>query len=69
MSLLAAYPAGSKRLLRLDIAVPTARDGNQGWELRVSASNLAGRFWQEPKDVSRARTGPVPSTLFDWPVR
>lgn len=69
VSLLAAYPAGSKRLLRLDIAVPTARDGNQGWELRVSASNLAGRFWQEPKDVSRARTGPVPSTLFDWPVR
>ncbi|HEX5580016.1 MAG TPA: hypothetical protein VFX39_00470, partial [Gemmatimonadaceae bacterium] len=69
VSVLAAYPAGSKRLLRLDVAVPTARDGNRGWELRVSASNLAGRFWQEPADVARARTGPVPSTLFAWPVR
>lgn len=68
-SVLAAYPAGSKRLLRLDVAVPTGRDGNRGWEVRATASNLAGRFWQEPGDVTRARTGPVPSTLFTWPVR
>jgi hypothetical protein len=69
VSVLAAYPAGSKRLLRLDIAVPTRRDGNRSWELRATAINLAGRFWQEPADVTRARTGPVPSTLFTWPVR
>ena len=59
----------SKRVLRLDVAVPTGHDGNRGWELRATASNLAGRFWQEPADVTRARTGPVPSTLFAWPVR
>ena len=68
-SVLAAYPAGSKRLLRLDIAVPTSRDGNRRLELRATSSNLAGRFWKEPDDVTRARTGPVPSTLFEWPVR
>jgi hypothetical protein len=69
VSVLAAYPAGSKRLLRLDVAVPTSRDGNRRLELRATASNLAGRFWKEPDDVTRARTGPVPSTLFEWPVR
>lgn len=69
VSVLAAYPAGSKRLLRLDLAVPTHRDGNRSWELRATASSLAGRFWREPADVTRARTGPVPSTLFTWPVR
>lgn len=69
VNVLAAYPAGSKRLLRLDVAVPTARDGSRGWEVRASASSLAGRFRQEPGDVSPARTGPVPSTLFAWPVR
>jgi len=68
-SLLAAFPSGSKRILRLDLAVPTRRDGNKGWELRFSATNLTRHFWREPGDVSRARTGPVPSTLFTWPAR
>lgn len=69
LSLLAAYPAGSKRLLRLDVAAATRRDGNRAWELRATASNAIGRFWHEPADVTRARTGPVPATLFDWPAR
>ncbi len=69
LSLLAAYPSGSKRVLRLDVAVPTGRDGNRRLEVRATASNVAGVFWREPADVTRARTGPVPSSLFTWPVR
>ena len=68
-SLLAAYPAGSKRVLRVDVAVPLRPDGGRGWDVRVSGENLVRRFWREPADVTRARTGPVPSTLFTWPVR
>jgi hypothetical protein len=68
-SVLAAFPAGSKRVLRLDLAVPLRRDGNKAWELRFSSNNLTRHFWREPGDVSRARTGPIPSTLFTWPAR
>lgn len=67
--LLAAYPAGSRRLLRLDVALPSARDGNRAVEVRVGAEQMIGRFWREPAEVTRARTGPVPSALFTWPVR
>lgn len=68
-SLLAAYPAGSKRVLRMDLAVPLRPDGSKGWDVRFSGEIPARRFWREPGDVTRARTGPVPSNLFTWPVR
>lgn len=68
-SLLAAYPAGSKRVLRVDVAVPLRRDGGRGWDVRMSGERTVRRFWREPADVTRARTGPVPSSLFTWPVR
>jgi hypothetical protein len=69
VSLLAAFPSESRRLLRLDVAVPATRTGNEGWELRFSTENRGRRFWSEPGDVARARAGPVPSNLFAWPVR
>lgn len=68
-SLLAAFPAGSKRLLRVDIAFPTSREGNGAWEVRFVATDLTLRFWREPTDIRRARTGPVPSSLISWPTR
>jgi hypothetical protein len=68
-SVLAAFPAGSRRVLRVDFAAPVARDGHRRSEVRFTSSNPTRYFWQEPSDVSRARTGPVPSTLFTWPAR
>jgi hypothetical protein len=68
-SVLAAYPAGSRRVLRVDVAASPRRDGSKGWEVRFSGENLTRVFWREPADVTRARTGPVPSSLFTWPVR
>ena len=62
-------PPGRSRLLRLDVAAATRRDGNRAWEVRATSTSAIGRFWREPADVTRARTGPVPSTLFDWPAR
>ena len=68
-SVLGAFPTGAKRVVRLDIAVPTARDGNRRWEVRMAVENRVGRFWQEPGDVTRTRTGPEPSSVFVWPTK
>jgi hypothetical protein len=71
VSLLAAYPTRSKRLYRVDLAIPLTRTGEGGGkiEVRFSSEDRTTRFWDEPDDVSRARTGAVPSTLFAWPTR
>lgn len=71
LSLLAAYPSRSKRLYRMDLAIPLARAGEGGGkvELRFSSEDRTTRFWEEPQDVARARTGEVPSKLFAWPTR
>jgi hypothetical protein len=71
LSLLAAYPTRSKRLYRMDLAIPLTRSGEGGGkvELRFSSEDRTSRFWEEPQDVARARTGELPSTLFAWPTR
>ena len=71
LSLLAAYPTRSKRLYRMDLAIPLTRAGEGGGkiELRFSSEDRTTRFWEEPPDVARARTGELPSTLFAWPTR
>jgi hypothetical protein len=71
VSLLAAYPSRSKRLYRADLAIPLTRGGEGGGriELRFSSEDRTSRFWDEPNDVARARTGTAPSTLFAWPTR
>jgi hypothetical protein len=73
LSLLAAYPTGSKRLYRADLAIPLTRAGELGRggriELRLSSEDRTTLFWNEPDDVARARTGAAPFTLFAWPTR
>jgi hypothetical protein len=68
ISLLGAYPTASKRLYRVDIAYPLRGDVHR-IEVRFTAGNRTSAFWREPYDVKRARLGPVPSSLFSWPVR
>ena len=69
VSLLAAYPARSKRLYRADIGFPLTRsgDGMGRIEVRFSSADRTQGFWVEPQDVARARTGTEPSGLFAWP--
>jgi hypothetical protein len=71
LSLLAAYPSRSKRMYRIDLAIPFTRGGEGGGkiELRFGSEDRTTRFWEEPADVTRARTGEVPSNLFAWPTR
>lgn len=80
VSLMTAYPSGSKRLYRIDLAIPLQRSaigggGGGGFaaphaiELRFSSGDPTAAFWTEPEDVSRARLTPGPTQLFTWPVR
>jgi hypothetical protein len=71
LSLLAAYPTRSKRIYRVDLAIPLTRSGEGGGkiELRFGTEDRTTRFWQEPQDVALARTGEDPSALFAWPTR
>lgn len=71
LSLLAAYPTRSKRLYRADIGFPLTRAGQGGGkiEVRFTSEDRTREFLREPDDVSRARTGAVPSTQFAWPTR
>ncbi|HKV50591.1 MAG TPA: BamA/TamA family outer membrane protein [Gemmatimonadaceae bacterium] len=68
-SVLGAVPRNSKRLIRVDLAVPTKHEGNRSWEVRFSIVDLTRAFWREPGDVSRSRLGPVPSSIMQWPAR
>ena len=68
-SILAAYPSRSKRLYRADFGFPVTRTGAGagGIEVRFTSEDRTNNFWREPDDVSRARTGAVPSALFVQP--
>ena len=67
VGLLAALPARSRRLWRLDLAVPLTADEYAGWEIRLSSNDLTRVFWREPRDVARSRERFVPASIFNWP--
>ncbi len=70
IGILAAYPTGSKRVYRADIGFPIGRRGEgAGIEIRFSSEDRTLTFWREPDDVTRARTGTVPTALFAFPAR
>jgi hypothetical protein len=64
--LLAAIPPQSKRLWRLDVAVPVSADAHARWEIRLTTVWVGG-FWSEPRDVAQVRAGAAPSLIFTWP--
>lgn len=67
LTLTAAFPEGSKRSYRLDLAFPfdPARARTRV-EVRLVTSDRTRRLWAEPSDVNRARTGAVPVSLMKW---
>ncbi|MDQ3697382.1 MAG: hypothetical protein M3373_05075 [Gemmatimonadota bacterium] len=66
-SLLAAIPQQSRRMLRVDLAVPVTPDAPDRVSVRFSAENATRTFWREPGDVSRVRAGSPASGIFSWP--
>jgi len=67
VSLLAAVPPRSRRLWRLDFAVPVGGDPNRRFEVRINNEDRTREFWREPRDVELARERTVPRSLFTWP--
>jgi hypothetical protein len=68
MSLLAAYPAGGKRLYRVDLAVPVNPDGAK-FELRFSSSDQTRSIWRQPNDLAIAHSAAVLQNLGSWAPR
>jgi Omp85 superfamily domain len=66
VSLLAAYPTGSSRIFRVDLAIPIERTGSRGIEIRFNSGDPSLTITREPNDVTQARVAPVPSSLFGW---
>jgi hypothetical protein len=66
VGLLAAFPPGSQRMWRVELAVPLSSDPHAGWGLRLTTAGVR-HFWTEPEDLARGRAGASPSTIFGWP--
>jgi hypothetical protein len=67
VSLLAALPPRSRRLWRLDFAMPVGGDPRGQFELRLSNNDRTRVFWNEPRDVTYGRERTTPGSLFTWP--
>lgn len=67
VSLLGSYPVTSKRLYRVDFAVPVnPGPGDARFVIRFLAGDRTGTFWAEPSDVTRARASVGPNSLIRW---
>ncbi len=67
VSLLAAIPPSSQRMLRADLAVPVTGGAPKHFVLRVYASDMTRAFWKDPSDLSPVRAGAPTRSIFGWP--
>ena len=67
VGILASVPRQSRRLLRVDVAVPLVRDGDARYEIRVSTARTPRTFWREPGDIGQLRAVLPPVGVFGWP--
>lgn len=67
VSVLAAVPPRSRRLWRVDVAMPISADPQRRFEVRFSSVDRSRVFWNEPRDVQAGRERTAPSSLFTWP--
>ena len=67
VSVLAAVPPRSRRLWRVDFALPISADPQRRFEVRFSSVDRSRVFWNEPRDVQAGRERTAPTSLFTWP--
>ncbi len=67
LSLLAAVPKQSRRLMRIDFAMPVVRTPHTGLQVRAGITTPILGLWREPRDVARARSLALSSDIFTWP--
>lgn len=66
-SILAALPPQSRRLWRIDFALPVRGAIRRRWEVRFSNGDYTRMFRNEPRDIFSSRERSVPSSIFNWP--
>ena len=66
-ALLAAVPPRSRRMLRLDAALPLVRDPDASYELRATVSAPLRMFWRDPGAIASIRTIVPASGVFRLP--
>jgi hypothetical protein len=67
MGLLGAFPPRSRRLWRVDVALPVTKTPGAGLQVLLSNRDLTRMFWREPRELQRTREQGVPATIFSWP--
>ncbi|MBK8250779.1 MAG: BamA/TamA family outer membrane protein [Gemmatimonadetes bacterium] len=67
LSLIAAAPARSQRMYRVDFALPTNRRDGARFELRLTSEDRTQQFWRLPNDIRSARERVLPQSVFRWP--
>ena len=67
IGLVAGVPSGSRRMWRLDMAVPLSRIDNAKVEFRLSNRDMTRSFWRSPDDMQRSHSGLLPTSVFNWP--
>jgi len=67
VGLLAGVPSGSRRMWRLDVALPLSRIDASRLEFRLSNRDLTRSFWRPPDDMQRSHSGLLPTSVFSWP--
>ena len=67
LGMLVAVPPHSKRVARVDFALPMTRSEGAKLEIRFSLEDRTRTFWSQPDRLSRVRTGAVPAGIFSWP--
>ena len=67
VAVLGAVPPRSRRMWRLDIAVPLERTAGARWGLRLTNEDRTRLFWNEPNDVRRNRERSRLVTAFEVP--
>jgi hypothetical protein len=67
VGLLGAFPPRSRRLWRVDVALPMTRTPGSKFQVLFSNRDLTRMFWREPRDVQIGREQAVPASVFNWP--
>ena len=67
IALMAAVPPKSRRMWRVDFAMPVGGDPDSRFEIRFSNADHTRTFWRDPRDMQRARERAVPTSIFTWP--
>jgi hypothetical protein len=67
VALLSAVPPRSRRIWRIDVAVPLDREAGARWGVRITNEDRTRGFWFEPHDMRRNRERSALVTAFGVP--